>query len=93
MYHFSGAINDNQSKKYQIHIALKVILLAFSFAFSLEFLGFIVFMGKVWTGLLMLITLGGFLIWSVVDLVLIIIGEFKDKSGRLVKYEHPQIRK
>ena len=51
------------------------------------------YVGKVWTGLLMLITLGGFFIWSVVDLVLIIIGEFKDKSGRLVKYEHPQIRK
>ena len=51
------------------------------------------YVGKVWTGLLMFITVGGFFIWNIVDLVLIIIGEFKDKSGRLVKYEHPHIRK
>ncbi len=41
--------------------------------------------GKIGTGVLMLLTLGGFGIWSFVDLILIAIGSFKDKDGLPIK--------
>ena len=41
--------------------------------------------GKVGTGILMLLTSGGFGIWTIVDTVLIITGSFKDKQGLLIK--------
>lgn len=40
--------------------------------------------GKILTGLLMLITLGGFGIWWLIDFVMIIIGAFRDKQRRVV---------
>jgi len=39
------------------------------------------YVGKVGTGILMLLTLGGLGIWSLIDLVMIIVGSFKDKDG------------
>jgi TM2 domain-containing membrane protein YozV len=42
------------------------------------------YLGKIGTGILMLITIGGFGIWALIDLILIIVGSFKDKEGRLV---------
>ncbi len=39
------------------------------------------YVGKIGTGLLMLLTLGGFGIWVVVDLILIVTGNFRDKDG------------
>ncbi|MBI2871425.1 MAG: TM2 domain-containing protein [Candidatus Omnitrophica bacterium] len=44
------------------------------------------YVGKIGTGILMIVTLGGFFgIWALVDLFCIIIGCFKDKQGRLVE--------
>jgi TM2 domain-containing membrane protein YozV len=43
------------------------------------------FVGKIGTGVLMLITLGGFGIWALIDLIMIIIGKFTDASGKAVK--------
>jgi TM2 domain-containing membrane protein YozV len=37
---------------------------------------------KTGTGLLMLLTLGGFGIWELIDFIMICTGKFKDKSGR-----------
>ena len=41
--------------------------------------------GKVGTGILMLLTLGGFVIWTIIDFILIATGSFKDKSGSFIK--------
>ena len=42
------------------------------------------YVGKIWTGVLQIVTLGGLGIWSLVDLIMIIVGAFKDKQGRPV---------
>lgn len=40
------------------------------------------YVGKIGTGILMLLTLGGFGIWVIIDFVMIVIGKFTDKDGR-----------
>jgi len=40
------------------------------------------YVGKIGTGILELITLGGLGIWSLIDFILIAVGAFKDKQGR-----------
>lgn len=40
------------------------------------------YLGKFWTGLLKLLTFGGFGIWVIVDLGLIMSGAMRDKHGR-----------
>ena len=42
------------------------------------------YVGKIGTGILQFVTLGGLGIWSLVDFILIIVGAFKDKQGRPV---------
>lgn len=39
------------------------------------------YLGKVGTGILMLLTLGGLGIWTIIDFVRLIIGSMKDKNG------------
>ncbi len=43
------------------------------------------FVGKIGTGILQLLTLGGLGIWALIDVVMIIVGSFKDKAGLPVK--------
>ena len=40
--------------------------------------------GKYFTGILMLLTGGGFVIWWIIDLILILVGEFRDKQGHQI---------
>ncbi len=41
--------------------------------------------GKIGTGILQLITVGGCGIWTLVDLIMIITGSFTDKDGNPIK--------
>ncbi|MEK4484301.1 TM2 domain-containing protein [Psychrobacillus sp. FSL H8-0484] len=41
--------------------------------------------GKIGTGILMLLTLGGLGIWSLIDFIIIAVGKFKDSNGKLIK--------
>lgn len=42
------------------------------------------YVGKIGTGILMLVTIGGLGIWTLIDLILIAVGSFRDKEGRRV---------
>jgi TM2 domain-containing membrane protein YozV len=39
------------------------------------------YVGKIGTGILQLITIGGLGIWCLVDLIIILLGSFRDKEG------------
>lgn len=43
------------------------------------------YVGKVGTGILMLVTLGAFGIWALIDLIVILVGSFRDKSGKALQ--------
>lgn len=43
------------------------------------------FVGKIGTGIVQLLTLGGLGIWALIDVIMIIVGSFKDKQGLPVK--------
>ena len=43
------------------------------------------YVGKIGTGFLMLLTFGGFGIWTIIDFVIIAVGNFKDAEGRDLK--------
>ena len=63
----------------------KKILPAFLLCFLLGIFGAHRFyVGKVGTGILQLVTLGGLGIWAFVDLIMIIIGAFTDKEGNKI---------
>ena len=40
------------------------------------------YVGKIGTGILMLITLGGFGVWALIDFIMIAVGKFTDKQGQ-----------
>ena len=40
------------------------------------------YVGKVGTGILMIVTLGGLGIWVLIDFIMILVGSFKDIEGR-----------
>ncbi len=41
--------------------------------------------GKIGTGILQLITLGGCGVWTLIDIITIITGSFKDKDGNVIQ--------
>ena len=43
------------------------------------------YVGKIGTGILMIITLGALGIWTLIDLIMIAVGSFKDKKGLPIK--------
>ncbi len=63
----------------------KRILPAFLLCFFLGCFGVHRFyVGKIGTGILQLITLGGLGIWALIDFIFIIIGAFTDKQGNKI---------
>ena len=60
----------------------KRILPAFLLCFFLGIFGaHRVYVGKIGTAVLQIVTLGGLGIWSLIDLIMIIVGAFTDKEG------------
>jgi len=43
------------------------------------------YLGKVGTGLLMLFTLGGLGVWTLIDFIMAVSGSMKDKDGKYIK--------
>ena len=43
------------------------------------------YVGKIGTGILQLITLGGCGIWTLIDFIMVITGNFKDKDGNVIQ--------
>lgn len=43
------------------------------------------YVGKIGTGILQLITLGGCGVWSLIDIIMILTGNFKDKDGNVIQ--------
>jgi TM2 domain-containing membrane protein YozV len=42
------------------------------------------YLRKTWTAILMILTLGGLGIWTLVDLIFIVTGSFRDREGKRV---------
>ncbi|WP_239414489.1 TM2 domain-containing protein [Estrella lausannensis] len=69
------------------HISPKARFVALLLCWFLGWLGAHRFyVGKVGTAILMILTLGGLGVWSFIDLILILVGSFRDKQGRAVFY-------
>lgn len=67
------------------HVSPKSRLVALLLCWFLGFFGgHRFYVGKVGTGLLMLFTCGGLGIWWLIDFIIIIVGSFRDKSGRVL---------
>jgi TM2 domain-containing membrane protein YozV len=48
--------------------------------------------GKIGTGIVMILTLGGFGIWAIIDLIFIALGEYSDSEGKKLKWSSLQNR-
>lgn len=42
------------------------------------------YVGKTGTGILMIVTLGAFGVWTLIDFIMILVGSFKDKEERVL---------
>ncbi len=43
------------------------------------------YVGKIWTGILVLLTIGGLGIWTLIDIIVITTQNFKDSDGLKIK--------
>jgi len=42
------------------------------------------YVGKIGTGILMLVTIGGLGVWTLIDFIMLLISKFSDKDGNLL---------
>jgi hypothetical protein len=69
-----------------VNVSPKSRLATSLLAWYLGFLGVHRFyLGKIGTGILMLLTFGGLGIWTIIDFIFAVTGNMKDKDGRLIK--------
>jgi TM2 domain-containing membrane protein YozV len=67
------------------NVSEKSRLVALLFCILLGFLGVHRFyLGKIGTGILMALTLGGLGVWNLIDIILIAVGSFRDSEGKRV---------
>ncbi len=65
-------------------------MITLALVFFLGFLGVHRFYnGKIGTGILMILTLGGFGIWSLIDFIMILFGKFTTKDGTVISVRVP----
>ena len=86
---FRMIYNESNTKKYlpKDELSQKEFLPTFLLCFFFGGLGIHRFyVGKIGTGVLMILTLGGLGLWIIIDLIMILIGSFRDIDGRIVKY-------
>ena len=86
---FKIQYDDSTMKKYspKDELSQKEFLPTFLLCFFFGGLGIHRFyVGKIGTGVLMILTLGGLGLWIIIDLIMILIGSFRDIDGRIVKY-------
>ena len=86
-------INSNSSNSHISNKARLVTLLLCWFFGALGLHRF--YVGKIGTAILMIVTLGGLGLWVLIDLIVILVGSFRDKRGRVVYYwlePHSQVR-
>mgnify|MGYP003432371609 CR=1 FL=1 len=74
----NGEIQDNKSQKSWV-----VALLLCLFLGGLGVHRF--YVGKVGTGILQLLTAGGFGLWVLIDFIIILVGSFSDSEGKTLK--------
>ena len=77
MDHSAGAMASSSDKGF----VPAVMLCLFLGAFGVHRF----YVGKIGTGLLQLLTFGGLGIWTLVDLIMLVTGSFKDKNGNPIK--------
>jgi TM2 domain-containing membrane protein YozV len=64
-------------------VGQKTMIVAALLCFFLGVLGVHRFyVGKIGTGILQIVTLGGFGIWTLIDFIMILVGKFTDKQGQ-----------
>lgn len=76
----SNSNNENSTKNWLTALLL-CILLALIGVFGVHRF----YVGKVGTGILMLLTAGGLGIWWIIDIILIATMQFRDNEGRVLK--------
>ncbi len=85
MHHTARACPSCGKPSHSLSVTQKRILPAAVLCFFLGFLGVHRFyVGKVGTGILQLVTFGGFGIWAFVDFIMIVIGSFRDAEGNVL---------
>jgi len=74
-------MEQNISKKSERSFLVMILLCIFIGSLGIHRF----YAGKIGTGILMLLTFGGLGIWTLIDLIIIVTGNFRDKEGFLIK--------
>jgi TM2 domain-containing membrane protein YozV len=75
-----GAPSANEGSQSQKRILPAALLCFFLGVFGVHRF----YVGKVGTGILQLVTLGGFGIWALIDFIMIVVGSFRDADGNII---------